>query len=253
MSTHSTDGLAIREGVDQLKLQRIGLFAGCIGLGLYAGALVLANLVIPTPPDWSAAQITDRIVDENFRIRLGCALGTLAAVLMLPFFAAIAQRIARIERKFGMLSLTAAMTMLLNVVGLIYPLVVLVAATYRAGHRSDEINQAFDDLFWLMFLSVIGPVALESILLAIATFLDPKPVPTFPRWFGYFNLWTAATAIPGCLLLLVPDGPMSWNGVLGYWIPATDFTVWTYVTAVVLLRSIQADRASGISRHHVPN
>ncbi|MEU8895744.1 hypothetical protein [Nocardia sp. NPDC048505] len=240
--THSADTLAAREGIDQMKLQRIGLFAGCIGLALYGGALMLANLIVPTPPDWSASQIATRLVDENFRIRLGCALGTLAAMLMLPFFAAIAQRIARIEGKFGMLSLTAAMTMLLNMVGLIYPLVVLVAATYRAGDRSDEITQSFDDLFWLMFLSVIGPVMLESLLLAIVTFLDAKPVPTFPRWFGYFNLWIAATAIPGCLLLLVPDGPVSWNGVLGYWIPAIDFTVWTFVTAIVLLRSIEADR-----------
>ncbi|OBY29316.1 hypothetical protein ACT18_23710, partial [Mycolicibacter kumamotonensis] len=115
---------------------------------------------------------------------------------------------------------------------------------YRLEQRPPEITQALNDVFWLMFVGIVGTLVVQALVLTTATFIDRSDPPTFPRWFGYFNVWYALLAVPGGAVVIFNDGPLAWNGVFAFWIPLGVFSVWAIATSMVMLRSISAEEAA---------
>jgi hypothetical protein len=167
----------------------------------------------------------------------------LAACVALPFFAVICLRVRRVEDKWGVLSVTQVFASVIFVPGFMFPLVFLAAAAFRPEQRAPEITQTLDDLFWLMFIGPVGSVIVQALVLAAASFLDRAEPRTFPRWFGYFNVWYALLALPGIAVFIFNDGPLAWNGIFAFWIPLVAFTAWLVAMAAVMLRSISAEQA----------
>lgn len=206
--------------------------------------MLIGGLIPPLSPTASAQAVTQFLIDHKLRIRLGVALTALAATVALPFMAAICMRVRRVEGKFGVLSITWIFANAAFVPGFWFSLFVLGAATYRPEQRSPELNQALNDVFWLMFIGIVGVGIAQGIVLAVASFIDRNDAPTFPRWFGYFNVWYVLLATPGGFIMVFNDGPLAWNGVFAFWIPLTVFSAWMIVTSIMVLRSISADQAA---------
>src|SRR5205814_10630967 len=61
----------------------------------------------------------------------------------------------------------------------------------------------------------------------------------FPRWYGYFTLWTAVMFEAGAIAFLPRTGPFAWNGLLVFWSPLSLFGAWIAVTAFLLLKAIR--------------
>lgn len=176
------------------------------------------------------------------RIRLGLALMLYFVALFMPFVAAICLCIRHIEGKWGVLSITQIFAGVVFVPGFIFPTMVLATATFRPEQRPVEITQTLNDVFWLMFVGVVGTLVVQTAVLAIATFVDGRTPPVLPRWFGYLNIWYLVLATPGGAVVLFNDGPLAWNGVFAFWIPLAAFTVWIIALVVVMLRSISAQQ-----------
>ena len=85
---------------------------------------------------------------------------------------------------------------------------------------------------------------LGDMLVTVATFVDRNDPPTFPRWFGYFNIWFVLLSMPGSLVVVFNDGPLAWNGVFAFWIPLGALVGWIVTVAVVMLHSIGAEEAA---------
>jgi hypothetical protein len=218
-----------------LKLQRGALWCGVVMLALFGVFFILvAGLVPPLSPTSNAQQITQFLIDNKLRVRLGIALTLLAAVLALPFLAVICLRVRRIEGQWGVLSVTQIFAGVIFVPGFLFPLMVLAAAAFRPERRPPEITLALDDVFWLMFVGIVGTLVIQAGVLAIASFVDRTDPPTFPRWFGYLNLWYAVLATPGGAVMIFNDGPLAWNGV--------------FALVVVNLRSISAEQAPELAQ-----
>ncbi|MCW2550998.1 MAG: hypothetical protein JWR78_779 [Mycobacterium sp.] len=120
-------------------------------------------------------------------------------------------------------------------------MMVLSAAAFRPEQRDPEITQALNDVFWLMFVGIVGTLVVQAVVLTTASFLDRTEPATFPRWFGYLNAWYA---LPGGAVMVFNDGPLAWNGVFAYWIPLVAFSVWMIAVTVVMLQSIGAQQAA---------
>jgi hypothetical protein len=206
--------------------------------------MLIGNLIPPLSPTSSAADIARFLIDNKLRVRLGVALTLLAACLALPFVAVICLRVRRVEGKWGMLSVTQLVAGVIVVPGFLFPLMVLAAAAFRPEQRSPEITQTLNDVFWLMFVGIVGTLVVQALVLATAAFLDRTEPPTFPRWFGYFNLWYALLAVPGGAVVIFNDGPLAWNGIFAFWIPLVAFSAWMVALTVVMLRSIRAEEAA---------
>jgi hypothetical protein len=226
-------------------MQRVGAWSGTVMILLYGTCFSgLARLFPPLSPTASAEDIAQFFVDHKLWIRFGVAGALLTAVLALPFLAALVLRIRRAEGGWGMLSVTQVFAATIFVPALIFPLMMLAAAAFRPEDRPPEITRALNDLFWLWFIGIVGTIVVQNITLAVASFIDRADPPTFPRWYGYLNLWVATLSLPGCVVVVFNDGPLAWNGVFAFYLPGLVLVIWIVATTVVMLRSISAQQAA---------
>lgn len=202
----------------------------------------VAGMFPPLSPVASADEVADFYTDNKILVRLGVAGCILTAVIALPFLATIVLRIRRVEGQWGMLSLTQLFAATIFVPALLFPFLIMAAAAFRPETRPAEITLALNDVFWLMFIGIVGTIVVQNITLAAASFIDHGDPPTFPRWYGYFNLWVALLSLPGCVVVVFNDGPLAWNGVFAFYIPGLALTLWMFTTTCVLLRGITAEQ-----------
>lgn len=207
-----------------------------------ASVFGLGRLFPPLSPTSSAEEIAGFLVDHKIVVRLGIAGALSTAAIAFPFLATLALRIRRAEGRFGVLSITQLLASAVYVPALMYPLTVLAAAAFRPDTRPAEITLALSDVFWLMFIGIVGTLVTQNITLAVATFADTATPATFPRWYGYYNLWAAILQLPGCVVVVFNNGPLAWNGIFAFYIPgAVAIAVWPIVSTYVLLGSIRAE------------
>jgi hypothetical protein len=93
-----------------------------------------------------------------------------------------------------------------------------------------------NDLAWVPFVGMTVPFLMMPLSVAAAGLLDVRAEPVFPRWACYYSLAASAIVMPSGLITFFRSGPLAWNGVLGWWVPVTDFFIW-YVVMFFLLRS----------------
>jgi hypothetical protein len=228
-----------------LKLQRIAAWGGIAMLAMFfLFFMLIAGLIPPLSPTASAQSIADFLVTNKLRVRIGLAFSMLAACVALPWLATICVRVRRVEGKWGVLSVTQIFAGVIFVPGFLFPMMVLAAAAFRPEERDPQITQALSDVFWLMFIGIVGTLVVQALVLTTASFIDHTQPGTFPRWFGYLNAWYALLALPGGAVVIFNDGPLAWNGVFAFWIPLVAFSVWMVAVTVVLLKSIKAEQQS---------
>lgn len=227
----------------ELTLQRIGAWCGTVMIVLYGTSFSgIAQLFPPLSPASSPDEIAAFFVEHKLWIRFGVSGALLSAVLALPFLAAIILRIRRVEGHWGMLSMTQLMAATVFVPALLFPQFFLGVAAYRPEERSAELTQALNDVFWLWFIGIVGTIIIQNLTLAAAAFIDKTDPPTFPRWYGYLNLWVATLSLPGCVVVVFNDGPLAWDGIFAFYIPGLVLVVWLLSTTAVMLKSIKAEQ-----------
>jgi hypothetical protein len=228
----------------EYKLQRLGALTGIALMVLFGiGFALIAGLIPPPSPTASADEIATYLTDHKVRIRVGIAFVALTCVVAYPFLAVICTQVRRVTGRWGVLAITQVMAGSIVIPGFIFPMLVLGIATFRPETRPAEITLAFNDAFWILFVTPIGTLVMQALVLTLATFIDPRPVPVFPRWFGYFNAWVALLFVPGAAVVVFNDGPLAWNGVFAFWIPLFIFSAWIIVVSVVLVGAVKSEEA----------
>lgn len=202
----------------------------------------VAGMFPPLSPVASADEIAAFYTDNKILVRLGVAGCMLTAVIALPFLATVVLRIRRVEGQWGMLSLTQLLAATIFVPALLFPFLIMATAAFRPESRPAEITLALNDVFWLMFIGIVGTIVVQNLTLAAAAFCDTGDPLTFPRWYGYFNLWVALLSLPGCVVVVFNDGPLAWHGVFAFYLPGLALTLWMFTTTSVLLRGISAQQ-----------
>lgn len=174
--------------------------------------MLIAKLIPPLSPTSSAHEITDFLIANKLRVRVGLAFSLLAACVALPWLATICLRVRRVEGKWGVLSVTQVFAGVIFVPGFLFPMMVMAAAAFRPEERDPQITQALNDVFWLMFVGIVGTLLIQALVLTLASFLDRTEPQTFPRWFGYLNAWYALLALPGGAVMIFNEGPRLGTG-----------------------------------------
>jgi hypothetical protein len=226
-----------------VKIEKASIW---LGLGMTAAFMVMfwfiAGVIPPLNPNDTAEQTAQIYTDRHLRMQIGFALMIFFAYLYAPFFAVLSRQVRRIEGYWGAMSVTQILLSVTFPFGFSLCSVFAALAAYRP-ERDPDVTQALNDIFWFIFVGLVGPLITQVIIVALATFIDKREVPSFPRWFGYFNIWYAVLGVPGCAIYLFKTGPLAWNGIFAFWIPLTVFLIWIIVTAVVLLKATDIEAA----------
>jgi hypothetical protein len=108
--------------------------------------------------------------------------------------------------------------------------------------RDPELTLLLNDLAWVTFSSQVGFLIAQSVILALAIYLDRQQRPVFPRWVAHFNLIVAALLIPAAFVGAAMTGPIAWDGLLTFWVRNLAIGLWIVVMGVVLARAIGRQR-----------
>jgi hypothetical protein len=237
-----------------VSYQRLCAWAGpfCAFLWIIA-LLVFAGFLPPHDPEWGPAQIAQLYADNATGIRWGMIILLIGGVLYQPWVAVIAVQMKRIE------GAQSPLTYVQLGLGTLFVLLFVLAAIFwqTAAFRPLEdpsLTQRFNDLGWFMFLISVPILTVQGLALSLVIFQDSAAA-LFPRWFAWFNIWAQIIFLPGTVIPLFKSGPLAWNGIIAFWIPAAVYTVWMCLLTWLLLRAIAApdprpdsDRADGPAR-----
>jgi hypothetical protein len=198
------------------------------------GFVLFARWIPPLPPSTGAQDVADLFRSRSESIRIGMVFMTIGSVFYLPWTMILSDLIKEIEGTSFFLSGTQLAAGVLSTLSFFLPAFLWATAAFRP-ERDPQITQALVDLGWLIFVPAEGPFFLQFMILAIAIFMDRRPIPAYPRWAAYLQLVASVSFAPLVIAFFMKTGPFAWNGLLVWWIPFSVFTVW-YVVMIVLTR-----------------
>jgi hypothetical protein len=212
---------------------------------MFFGMWPLMHFLPPLRPSLTGAELAAVYRGNATGILAGGILLMLAASIYMPFFAALALQMERMERPSRLWTYTMLLSALLGFVPLLVAEMLFSTAAYRPG-RPDELIGLLSDFGFIIFVGPALPGTVQMLSVAFAVLGDRNPEPVFPRWVGFLNVWTAVLTIPGALITLFKSGPFAWNGVLAFWVAAFVFGVFINVNLWAMRRAILREmRAAG--------
>lgn len=221
------------------KMQRLCAWCGvfCTLLWL-AGFWPLAHYFAPHSPLWGPEEVKAFYTTNTNLIRIGLILLGFGACLYLPWCAAIATQMKRIEGDHSPLTWSQLGLGSIFVWVFFLPVMIWLCISYRPEETSPELLWKMNDMAWLTFINPVCIIFFQGIAIGLAILSDKRVEPIFPRWFGFFNIWVVIIYLPGSLVPLFKSGPFAWNGILAWWIPLTLFVIWMITTTYLLLKAI---------------
>jgi len=226
-----------------LKIERVAVWSGPIGaLVFFVGFWPIGHLMPVISPSASAAQIAEFWGHHTGQIQAGLFVCLLANVLWAPFFSLMPIRVARSEGRWGVLALMQALACISVWTGFMLTEFWAITASFRP-QRAPEITQTIVDLFYLPFVGGGEFTMVQVIPLGIVAFIDQSKPRTFPRWYGYYCGWYLLLILPSLTLFFFKSGPLSYNGLIAFWLPAGLFGIWLMTTVYVLIKAMKTEEA----------
>jgi hypothetical protein len=207
--------------------------------------LLFPGFAKPMSPTMSADEVAAFYRDpENLpRIRYSMILFNWFAVGLIPILTLIVLQVRRMAHRtpifsYSLLACAAGGPTIFLMADLFWLL-----AAFRPA-RDPQLTLLFNDLAWVTFSTQVGFLIAQSVILALAIYLDRQPRPVFARWVAHFNLVVAALLVPAAFAGTAMTGPLAWDGVLTFWVRNVAIGTWILVMAVVLARAIGSQRAA---------
>lgn len=210
---------------------------------IYGAVLgLLLDMIPPPTAKLSATEIAEWYSNNHDQVRIGALIASWTSAFMVPLTAVIVIQMARQETGSKVWSLLTAMGGAMMSIFLVLPPLFWGVAAFTEG-RDAEVTALMHELGMLTLVTTDQYYIFMWIAIVVvslrATTVTHSP---FPRWYGYFTLWTALMFEAGAIAFLPREGPFAWNGLLVFWSPLTLFGTWIAVTATVLLRALKRQR-----------
>lgn len=207
--------------------------------------LLFPGFVEPMSPTMSAEEVAAFYRDSGNlpRIRYSMILFNWFAVGFVPILALIVLHMRRMAHRtpilpYAIIACAAGGPTIFLMANLFWLL-----AAFRP-ERDPELTLLFNDLAWITFSSQVGFLIAQSVILALAIYLDRQARPVFQRWVAHFNLLIAALLVPAAFVGATLEGPIAWDGFLTYWVRNGAIGVWLVVMSLVLVRAHKEELAA---------
>jgi hypothetical protein len=221
------------------KVQRAMALSGIPLIVLTLVGYVLAGL-LPVPPgaNLTAAQIGEFYSSHTTLSRLGFLLAATGLGFLAPLVALITTQMKRIDGVPESLANLQQVAGTCVVIVSFVPEIIMNVAAFRPD-RDPVVTQAINDIAWLVLVTPIVVFVLQEVPIAVAIFMDRSERPVFPRWVGYANLWIPLSFLPALLPYFAKSGPVSWQGILVFYLGLTTFGAWVIIMMWALLRALR--------------
>lgn len=205
---------------------------------LVIGWIGCAQFVPPPSPADSAAETAEMFADNRAGIRAGMIICFIGCALFLPWWAAIAAQVRRIEGRHSPVAYIQIAGAACFVIEFLFPLTFWANAAFRPEASAESI-QRLNDLAWFPFLGLVSTTTVQCIAFGIVILQDGRERPVFPRWLAYFSFYAGLLYTPAGLIICFKTGPFAWNGLISFWMVFAVFSAWVIVTTLMLIAAIK--------------
>jgi hypothetical protein len=222
-----------------LTATRLGIYSGWGVLAFMGAGLI--PFFIPPPGPYDAAT-TAAFYHEQIDLKRTAVLCLIiGGTMMIPFGAAIADRLRRVQGvgpavAFAQLGAAIANATLMMTFGSF-----LLVALHRPD-MPDSTYQLLNHVTWMAWAGLWQPGALMAVMVAVGIFSDKSITPVFPRWVGWYCIFMAFGSLMGSLIPFVLTGPFSWTGVMGFYLAGTVYFAWFAMILTQLHLAYRRDR-----------
>jgi hypothetical protein len=223
--------------------QRICVWAGPAMAVTLLSAFLIMGFLPPPNPRLSGPEIVTLFTDDQRRIQAGGVGMILGSALLFPWISVISVQLRRIEGVHTPMASTQLASGALGAFLFLTPMLAIQAMAFKPDQLSPQVASTMCYFPWLFFCGTPIFAVVQNASIAIAILQDTRPDPVFPRWAGYFNIWTALLFLPGVACYFFYSGPFAWRGLFVWWIPLTLFGVWFALLTTLLLRAINRQSA----------
>ena len=229
------------------RIERYCALSAVVGFViLIVGFWPVAGLLPVPGPNDSAAKIAEFYRTNTAQLRIGLFVTLIGMGGYGPLCAAITRRMRRMNPRQSALAYLQLAAGTVGWVFLFLPILIMSATAYRPD-RAPEITQAMHDISWFVLVMDFVPFCVQYLAIAVAVFTDRSPVPVFPRWVAYLNIWVAVLFIPTGVITFFKTGPLTYGGILGFYIPLAVFAVWLFAMPYAVCRDLQREEQEGMT------
>ena len=223
------------------NLQKLSAWAGFVAMNVFFLGLIVMQFFPALPPGLTPEQVAEIYQSRTFAIKFGALLLVIAAMFCGPFDAAIYLQLRRMEGvKRPVCSIGQLASGIANIQFFILPGIFFVIAAYRPD-RPLEVTYALNDIAWIVTMLPWTVGAMQCICIGAGILAHGNATSAYPRWLGFFNIWIAVGMATSSVIPFFKSGPFAWNGLVGFWIPATVFGLWMAVMWWMTLKAIATD------------
>lgn len=124
-----------------------------------------------------------------------------------------------------------------GVPGCLFPGYMFALGAFRPEYDSQILVMLYE-LGFLCFVGSLGCFVFQYVVFAIAVFLDKRNI--FPKWLGYFSIWTLVTEIVAAPVFLTRSGPFAWDGLLAFYQGTAIWVAWQTCVTICLYKAIKS-------------
>jgi hypothetical protein len=202
------------------------------------GWALIGGFVPPVQPSASAADVATFYQTNNMQKIAGLTIVMIAVTFLIPFMGMISVQMARIEGRWPIFAIFAAMCAVINVIYFVLPVFYWITVAFRPD-QNPEIMRIFNDIAWIIIMWPFSTTVMQNVLFGIVVLSDKRKQPLFPRWAGFLAVYEAILILPGGLVPFFKTGAFAWNGILAFWLVASTYLLWIIVMCFLLHNSIK--------------
>lgn len=212
-------------------LDKACMICGWVNDLLLLSGLLAAGYIPPLPPTTTVDEVHAHYRKWERGVQICGTLWILSAIVY-PFYAAgVSKQLSRIPGINQTLVTAWNMSSVAVNLLVLIPALFMCQVAYRLD-RSPEVTSMLHDIIVIYIVVPFSPLAVQGWVVALAVYQDyagdKDPSPSrhlYPRWVGWFSLIAPIIMTPACAAHFVYHGPVAWNGVLAFWIPAITFGI----------------------------
>jgi hypothetical protein len=217
------------------NVQRWCAWSGIAAVTLFFAAFLVAGFLPIPGPSLTQAQVVAMYTQNSSRILMGAAIMMTSGMFVAPLVGVISHQMDRMQGVPAALSYAQITAGAVGILFFIIPALLFMITAYRPD-RPPELTMLMNDASWIVTVLPWPPAFMDNLVIGIAILMDRGEV--FPRWVAWMNFVVCGSFLPATALLFVKSGPFAWNGLVGFMIPGTTFTVWFIVMTWALLRAV---------------
>ncbi|HZS22077.1 MAG TPA: hypothetical protein VFA63_13980 [Pseudonocardiaceae bacterium] len=191
------------------------------------GAFALTGWLPPPSPSLSNGD-TAALFRDDLIMRIGVSIIVVGSPLYMGLSCAMFFQLRRIEGVAPVLSTLQMISSAVTVLTVMGPGYLWLAISYNADTPAEVIVMV-NNLAFFILIADVWPVILQQVCIALCILgsrVSGTGTSVYPRWLGYANIAVIVTLIPGEFIPFFHTGPLTYTGIIGFWVVVIGFFTW---------------------------